>query len=62
MSNLVKLDSVVKLLEDEAREANRKASECVGVDDAPDGYYQGLRNGYIQAVKLLKEKSGQPAF
>ncbi|MDO8496306.1 MAG: hypothetical protein Q7S43_03005 [bacterium] len=61
MDKVVKLRSVVKLLKDEAQEANRKASECVGVDNDADAYFQGLRNGYLQAAKLLEQKSEQLA-
>ncbi len=48
--------SVIKTLNDAAHEANRNASQCAGVDDTADCYYQGLRNGYIQAAKLLQQK------
>lgn len=61
MAKIVKLESVVKLLKDEAQEANKKAAECVGVDNDADVYFQGLRNGYLQAANLLEQKSDQLA-
>ena len=60
-SKVVQLDSVLKMLEDEAKEAHRKASECIGIDNDADCYYQGLRNGYLKAAELLKQKSNQLA-
>lgn len=61
MDKVVKLESVIKFLKDEAEEANRTASECVGVDNDADVYFQGLRNGYLQAANLLEQKSSQLA-
>ena len=61
MDKVIKLESVLTLLQNEAKEANRKAADCVGVDNDADAYFQGLRNGYLQAAKLLEEKSSQLA-
>ncbi len=57
MDRVVKLRSVISLLQNEAKEVNKKAAQCVGVDNDADAYFQGLRNGYLQAAKLLEENS-----
>ena len=54
---VVKLDSVLKLLEDAAKVAHENARECIGVDTSADSYFQGLRNGYIKSAELLRENS-----
>ncbi|MDP3792569.1 MAG: hypothetical protein Q8Q89_02460 [bacterium] len=61
MDRVVKLESIFNILRHEANEANEKAATCVGVDNDADAYFQGLRNGYLQAVELLKQKSDQLA-
>ncbi len=55
MAKIVVLDSVLKTLRDAANEANLKASDCAGVDDGADSYFQGLRNGYLQAAEFLEK-------
>lgn len=57
MDTVVKLESVLSLLQNEANEANKKAAQCAGVDNDADAYFQGLRNGYLQVAKLLEENS-----
>lgn len=54
---VVKLASVLKMLRDAAEKANQDASQCVGVDNDADCYYQGLRNGYTKSAQLLEEQA-----
>jgi len=61
MDKVVKLESILNILQHEANEANEKAATSVGVDNNTDAYFQGLRNGYLQAIELLKQKSDQLA-
>ncbi len=59
VKKIVKLSSVINLLKSEAEKANMEATGSVGIDDGADAYFQGLRNGYLQAAKLLEQKSDQ---
>ena len=57
MAKVVRLDSVLKMLGDAAKEAHEKARECIGIDTSADSYFQGLRNGYIKSVELLTKNA-----
>ena len=61
-AKVVKLEAVIKLLEDEAKEAYKKSFGGIMTDTIHhDNYYyfQGLHNSYLEAAKLLKKKAVQ---